>query len=204
MKFWTFLLPLFTALVFVSPATAENWQSVSTETLSQVWLPENLQSQPSGAIFVDTIGVWTYGEADETTSSILRQSTHTAFQEALELAGIEVVDSPDSATLHLRVQLVDLRFSDTAHFDRAVAERYRFPLARGHITLVAELVRSDGSPILRVADLDNLAPDTEIDTALAATGWAPAFATLVETSQSPEMNLAQLTAALSPVRESGR
>ena len=165
-----------------------------------VWLKDNesrfdVSYRLSGAavtgyrnVMLDPLSVWYADQTDEARAAAnvatLQEHFSQVFSETLQANGFVLVDDPGEAVLCLHVEIVDLRVNDHSTRQLAWSERFSFPVAPGHMTLVAE-VRDTGTGdvLLRVADQEDAVESGDlwslVDQIFA--GWAGDIAATLQT-----------------------
>lgn len=144
----------------------EGWQQLEHPSLDALFRSNAPPVAPYTAATLDAVSVWF---PDDSLSAAqraedLRQMTSDYFEAAMAARGMTVAGdgSRVNDTVIVRVQLIDLRSMPGDGIVPAWASNFRFRVAAGRVTLVAELVdAATGQTVLRMADLqDSPAVDT--------------------------------------------
>ena len=143
-----------------------SWQQINHPSLDFLFVKLAVDSTGYRRIIIDPLSIWYDNDsaltAQEVESNLdeLRLRFHSAFEQALENSGYEIVDVPDHDALRLHVEIIDLRVNPTTANANPWRDRFQFRVLPGHITLVAELADSiTGEVLLRMADLDDSVSD---------------------------------------------
>ena len=154
-----------------SLAAGEPWTELEHPSLDALFV-NSLQPVPSYAsATLGNVSVW-FPEGDRGASTLaeeLRALTRDRFEAAIEARGMAPAGNrsrpPAGDTVVVRVQLIDLRALPGDGYVPQWAKAFRFRVAAGRVTLVAELIdEKTGRTVLRMADLQDT---TFVDTPAA-------------------------------------
>lgn len=156
-------LLLWFGLMFAPALLAdEAWQQLEHPSLDALFASSNLPARSYAGAKLDAVSVWFPDDNVQAArhAEELRQLTSNYFEAAIAARGLTVTDSIDDSRVTdvvvVRVQLIDLRSVQGAGIARDWAKNFRFRIAAGRVTLVAELVdAATGQTVLRMADLQD-------------------------------------------------
>lgn len=138
----------------------ETWQEFEHSSLDALFASTQHPATSFQTASLDQVSVWfpkSNGHAARQAEE-LRQLTSDYFAAAMVERGMTLTastDDDDSAVI-VRVQLIDLRSLPGEGNVPDWANNFRFPVAPGRVTMIAELVdAASGQTILRMADLQN-------------------------------------------------
>jgi len=172
----------------------------------EVWLKDNesrfdVSYRLNGAavtgyrkVMLDPLSVWYADQTDQArvaaNVTALQERFGQVFSETLQANGFVLVDNPGEAVLCLHVEIVDLRVNDHSAQQLSWSERFSFPVAPGHMTLVAEVRDTEtGDVLLRVADQEDAVESGDlwslVDQIFA--GWAGDIAATLQPSTSGDL-----------------
>ncbi|MEM8983468.1 MAG: hypothetical protein AAGC71_10600 [Pseudomonadota bacterium] len=138
---------------------AATWVAIDAPGIDQAWLSAETAPATYTHYRIEPIGFWHLADPETTDTQLIasvRETLQQRFSSDFELRGLQPADASNDAaatTLVLRLQLIDLVLHAPDHYDALLAERYRFDLAPGHMTLVGELASGNGTTLLRTADM---------------------------------------------------
>lgn len=184
------------AAAVVDQAQAEAWVPVDHTQLDAVFVEQGAVLEGYRRIMMDPLSVW-FGEYDTTDARLdeclaaFRAAYSTAFAGQLARRGLELVHEPGPGVLRLHVEIVDLMVNDHTAAQLLWAERFSFPTAPDHLTLVAELSdASTGAVLMRIADLglSREGPDIWPSVRRSFEAWAYTLAGVVaDRGQAPSL-----------------
>lgn len=151
-------LLLWLGLMF-APAllAAEAWQELEHASLDALFASNVQPSASYRFARIEPVSVWFPNDGIQAArhAEELRQLTGDHLQAAITARGLAVADAGDKLVV-VRVQLIDLRSLPRDGDVPAWADAYRFRVAAGRVTLVAELIdAATGHTVLRMADLQD-------------------------------------------------
>ena len=156
-------LLLWLGLMFAPAVLAdEAWQQLEHPSLDALFASSEQPATSYAAAKLDTVSVWFPGETEQAASHAeeLRRLTSDYFEAAIAARGIAAAGGGADDTVVVRVQLIDLRALPGDGIVPDWARDFRFRVASGRVTLVAELVdAATGRTVLRMADLQDSPPD---------------------------------------------
>lgn len=156
-------LLLWLGLMF-APAllAAEAWQELEHASLDALYASNNQPSASYRFARIEPVSVWFPNDGIQAArhAEELRELTGDHLQAAIKARGLAVADGPvadaGDKVVVVRVQLIDLRSLPGDGDVPAWADAYRFRVAAGRVTLVAELIdAATGHTVLRMADLQD-------------------------------------------------
>lgn len=160
----TATLLLWLGLMFAPAANAdERWLELEHPSLDALFASGDRRATSYAAATLDTVSVWFPNDGVDAArhAEELRQLTSDYFEAAIAAQGMALTGSGDVGAhddvVVVRVQLIDLRSLPGNGSVPDWAENYRFRVAPGRVTLVAELIdAATGQAVLRMADLQDL------------------------------------------------
>ena len=165
----------------------EAWTQINHPTLDFLFL-DAIEPQPLfEQFYVEPVSVWYPDTSDGLEPPQVAELQRIAldnFSAALVAAGMEQAKAPGPGVLVIHAELIDLKSSMPTPEVMDWASGFRFRVAPGHLTLVAELRDgSNGRVVARLADLEDadqqLALWTSVEAALA--DWSQVLAATVTT-----------------------
>ena len=168
-------------------AQAEAWVPVEYAGLDAVFVEQNALLDGYHAIVMDPLSVW-FSESDTmdgervATLEAFRSAYASAFTENWSRQGFELVDEAAPGVLRVHVEIVDLMVNEFSEQQLIWAERFSFPTAPQHLTLVAEVSdASTGKVLMRIADLGLPGDGAEVWSVVRESfaGWAASLAGVV-------------------------
>lgn len=159
-----------------------SWHAVDQYELDFLFVDTAVSAPSLDAVHIAPVSVWypTTDTAAALRADSLRKRAQQVFSAAFTDAGMAVVDDPDTASVTVDIQLIDLKTATRESEWLELARSYRFRIAAGRVTLVAEIRDAvTGRTLARVADLEdayigNDAPAAALERALATWGIAVA------------------------------
>ena len=174
-----------TGLLLASVANAEmaklppGWSMLGNTGLDYVYARSDIPLGDYDRVIVTEPAVWHTDEAGNAdTGSIrrLQEEVKGTFRDSFEEAGFVVASRGGENTLRLRIQIVDLKRISNPLEARNIDRQFRFDVAPGRMTMVAELLDSvSGEVLLRLADLEDessLPLNVDQQVARAIDDWA--------------------------------
>lgn len=157
-------LLLWLGLIFAPALLAdEAWQQLEHPSLDALYASGNQPVTSYAAATLDAVSVWFPSDNMQAArhAEELRQLTRAYFEAAIAARGMAVADNAERSSVNdvvvVRVQLIDLRSLPGDGIAPAWAEDFRFRVASGRVTMVAELVdAATGRTMLRMADLQDV------------------------------------------------
>lgn len=156
-------LLLWLGLMFAPALLAnESWQEIEHPSLDALFASSNRPVTSYAAAKLDTVSIW-FPDGDQQAArraDDLRQLTGNYFEAAIAAHGMTLADDDGDAddVVIVRIQLIDLRSLSGDGIAPDWAKNFRFRVASGRVTLVAELVdAATGQTVLRMADLQDAA-----------------------------------------------
>lgn len=154
---------LWLGLMFAPPLLAdEAWQELEHPSLDALFAGSSQRVTPYAAARLDAVSVWFPDDNVRAArhAEQLRQLTSDYFKAAIAARGMAVTANGDAGNVDdvvvVRVQLIDLRSLPGDSMVPEWAERFRFRVAAGRVTLVAELAdAATGQTLLHMADLQD-------------------------------------------------
>ena len=154
------------ATVINSNAHAEAWIPIDHAELDAVFVEQSAVLNGYHSVIMDPLSVWfsdsdTSGDDPNGNLSGFRTAYAAAFSAQLGSHGFDIAEVAGPGVLRVHVEIVDLMVNEYSEEQLEWAERFNFPTAPEHLTLVAEFSdASSGKVLLRIADL-GLANDVQ-------------------------------------------
>ena len=178
-----------------SPAlrAGEAWSHVQHPDLDFLFLDAMEHRQVFHRFFLEPVSVWHPEAADPRRVEQLQERAQERLAEALTAGGLVASDHVGDGVLVVHVELIDLKSSEVTDEVMQWAERFRFNVAAGRITLVAELRDGEtGRVLARLADLEEPGGERElwsgVDQALSQWGATIADTVVVMPTQRVARN----------------
>lgn len=150
-------LLLWLGLMFAPALLAdEAWQQLEHPSLDALFASGHQPVTPYAAAKLDAVSVWFPNDDKQAArrADDLRQMTTDYFEAAIAARGMSITGAGN--VVIVRVQLIDLRSMPGDGIVPDWADNFRFRVASGRVTLVAELVdAATGQTVLRMADLQD-------------------------------------------------
>ena len=176
-------------------ATGDVWVAVDAPGVDQAYATPGAAKEELTHYVIEPIGYWHLSaNADTALMDDVKNALQHRFVAQLEASGLAPATAANKSaatTLVVRLQVVDLLLQPPTEFDPAIAARYRFDMAPGHMTLVAEFANGTGASLLRIADMQdnaNVAGWSGVETLLA--GWQQQVDTVLAFSGLPSAGTA--------------
>ncbi|MEM6817444.1 MAG: DUF3313 family protein [Pseudomonadota bacterium] len=175
-------------------AAADEWRSIEHPTLDMLFKSVGVDLSRYDTAYIEPVSVWypTETESALERANALREHAANELEQALVEDGVQLADTPSTTNaMIIRLQLLD--FSDTRDSAQARAwqRRFKFDVAPGRVTMVAELIDAKtGNAIVRMADMQgDVDSGFAKDLQSALTHWSTIVATAV-TSPSSDVQMA--------------
>ena len=158
------------------------WHDLPHPEIDHLYINAGVDRAVHRFVHVEPVSVWyPNGAADaDAQADALRTAAAAQFSAALDDRGLTEVAEAVDASVVVRVQMIDLRATPVSPEILDWARQFRFRVAPGRITLVAEMRDArTGRVLVRMADLDDAATNAanaSADYALAQWGDAVAAA----------------------------
>ena len=175
-----------------SDANAEAWIPVDHAGLDAVFVEQSAALDGYHSVIIDPLSVW-FGDSDASSDDPegghlpeFRSAYAAAFTEQLASHGFELVDVAGPGVLRVHVEIVDLMVNGYSTEQLEWAERFSFPTAPEHLTLVAEFSdASSGNVLVRIADLGlpNEVQDVWSTVRRSFDDWATTLADVISTDR---------------------
>jgi len=142
-----------------SKVNAEAWIPVDHAELDAVFVEQSAALAGYHSVLMDPLSVWfgeteSAGEDSDGHLSEFRSAYAAAFSAQLGNHGFDIAETAGPGVLRVHVEIVDLMVNDYSEEQLEWAERFSFPTAPEHLTLVAEFSdASTGRVLVRIADL---------------------------------------------------
>ncbi|MEO1325953.1 MAG: DUF3313 family protein [Pseudomonadota bacterium] len=167
-------------------AAAEEWRSIEHPTLDMLFTSVNANLTRYDTVYVETVSVWypTETESALERANALRERAASELEQALVEDGVQLADTPSTTNaMIIRLQLLDFSDMRDSAQARAWQRRFKFNVAPGRVTMVAELIDAQtGNAIVRMADMQDEADSGfAADLQSALTHWSTIVATAVAT-----------------------
>lgn len=190
----TTTLLLWLGLMF-APAllAAEAWQELEHPSLDALFASNKQPAVSYHSVRLEPVSVWFPGDDIRAArhAEELRQLTGDHLQAAIVARGLTVADEPagdvGNKSVIVRVQLIDLRSLPGDGDVPVWADDFRFRVATGRVTLVAELIdAATGRTVLHMADLqDSESADTPAAVDRMLQHWGEIVAQNAESPPGP-------------------
>lgn len=154
---------LWLGLIFTPPLLAdEAWQELEHPSLDALFASSSQRVASFAGARLDAVSVWFPDDNMQAArrAEQLRQLTSDYFEAAIAARGMTVTANADASGVDdvvvIRVQLIDLRSLPGDSIVPEWTKRFRFRVAAGRVTLVAELAdAATGQTLLHMADLQD-------------------------------------------------
>ena len=167
-------------------AVADEWRSIEHPTLDMLFTSVDADISHYDIAYIEPVSVWypTETESALERANALREQAANELEQALVEDGVQLADTPSSTdAMIIRLQLLDFSDMRDSAQARAWQRRFKFDVAPGRVTMVAELIDAKtGTAIVRMADMqDGVDSGFAEDLQSALTNWSTIVATAVAT-----------------------
>ncbi|MEL6216039.1 MAG: DUF3313 family protein [Pseudomonadota bacterium] len=141
------------------------------------------------SVYVEPVSVWYPMETESALkrANTLRERAANELEQALVADGVQLADTPSTTNaMIIRLQLLDFSDMRDSAQARAWQRRFKFDVAPGRVTMVAELIDAKtGNAVVRMADMqDDADSGFAVNLQSALTNWSTIVATAVATPSS--------------------
>ncbi len=170
-------------------AAADEWRSIEHPTLDMLFKSVDADLTRFDSVYVEPVSVWypTETESALKRANTLRERAANELGQALVADGVQLADTPSTTNaMIIRLQLLDFSDMRDSAQARAWQRRFKFDVAPGRVTMVAELIDAKtGYAIVRMADMqDGADSGFAVNLQSAITNWSTIVATAVATPSS--------------------
>ena len=170
-------------------AAADEWRSIEHPTLDMLFKSVDADLTRFDSVYVEPVSVW-YPMKTESAlkrANTLRERAANELEQALVADGVQLADTPSTTNaMIIRLQLLDFSDMRDSAQARAWQRRFKFDVAPGRVTMVAELIDAKtGNAVVRMADMqDDADSGFAVNLQSALTNWSTIVATAVATPSS--------------------
>jgi len=170
-------------------AAADEWRSIEHPTLDMLFKSVDADLTRFDSVYVEPVSIWypTETESALKRANTLRERAANELEQALVADGVQLADTPSTTNaMIIRLQLLDFSDMRDSAQARAWQRRFKFDVAPGRVTMVAELIDAKtGNAVVRMADMqDDADSGSAVNLQSALTNWSTIVATAVATPSS--------------------